>query len=162
MVTRLHPIVVGGLLVGVLDILAAFVVRDAFGGVRPVGVLQGIASGMLGPAAFRGGAATAALGLLLHFLIAFIATAVYYVASRRWRILVERAVVCGLAYGVIVHVVMNQVVLPLSRVTFRTPPWSFVAAMILVHLSCVGLPISLTISRAERRRVAQAGLGART
>ena len=65
--------------------------------------------------------------------------------------------VCGLAYGVIVHVVMNQVVLPLSRVTFRTPPWSFVAAMILVHVLCVGLPISLTISRAERRRVAPAG-----
>jgi hypothetical protein len=34
------------LLVGVLDIVAAFVVRNAFGGVRPVAVLQGIASGM--------------------------------------------------------------------------------------------------------------------
>lgn len=162
MVTRLHPIVVAGLLVGVLDILAAFVVRDAFGGVRPVAVLQGIASGIVGPAAFRGGAATAALGLLLHFLIAFIATAVYYVASRRWRVLVERAVICGLAYGFLVHIVMNQVVLPLSRVAFRPPPWSFVAAMILVHMLCVGLPISLTIRRAERRRVAPAGVSART
>jgi hypothetical protein len=162
MITRLHPILLGGLLVGVLDILAAFVVRDAFGGVRPAAVLQGIASGMLGPAAFRGGAATAALGLLLHFLIAFVATAVYYAASRRWRVLVERAVICGLAYGMLVHIVMNQVVLPLSRVPFRPPPWPFVAAMILVHMFCVGLPISLTIRRAERRRVAPAAASART
>lgn len=162
MIARLHPIVLGGVLVGVLDILAAFLVRDAFGGVRPVAVLQGIASGMMGPAAFRGGAVTAALGLLLHFLIAFIATAVYYVASRRWRVLVERAVICGLAYGILVHIVMNQVVLPLSRVAFRTPPWSFVAAMLLVHMLCVGLPISVTIKLTERRRVLPPRLSVRT
>lgn len=162
MIMRLHPIVLGGVLVGVLDIVAAFVVRNAFSGVRPLVVLQGIASGMMGPAAFRGGAATASLGLLLHFLIAFVATAVYYVASRRWRVLVERAVICGLAYGILVHIVMNQVVLPLSRVTFRPPPWSFVAAMLLVHMWCVGLPISLTIRRTERRRVLPADLSART
>lgn len=148
---RDHPIVLAGAIVGVLDILAAFGVRAAFtGSARPMLVLQGIASGLLGPAAFRGGVTTAALGLLLHFFIAFVVAAVYYALSRRWRVLVRRAVLCGVVYGVLVHTVMNQVVLPLSRVPLRTPPLSFTATMILVHMVLVGLPVALTVKWADR------------
>jgi hypothetical protein len=147
-----HPVIVGGIAAGILDILAAFAFRGAFGGVPPGRVLQGIASGLLGPAAFQGGAATAALGLGLHFFIAFVAAAVYYHASRVLPVLVRRAVLCGLAYGVAVHFVMNEVVLPLSRVNFRTPPWQFVAAMILIHMLCVGLPIALAVRRTTSAR----------
>lgn len=144
-----HPVVVGGVAAGILDILAAFAFRAAYG-VSPVRVLQGIASGLLGPAAFQGGASTALLGLALHFLIAFVAAAVYYAASRVLPVLVERAVLCGLAYGVAVHLFMNQVVLPLSRVNFRTPPWQFVAVMIVIHMLFVGLPIALAVRRGSR------------
>ena len=56
--------------------------------------------------------------------------------------------VCGLAYGVIVHAFMNVVVLPLSRVNFRTPPWQFVAVMVAIHMLFVGLPIALAVKRA--------------
>ena len=62
----------GALTVGVLDILDAFVF---FGirGVPPLRILQAVASGLVGPAAAAdGGLATAALGLLLHFLIALV------------------------------------------------------------------------------------------
>jgi hypothetical protein len=144
-----HTVVVGGIAVGILDILAAFALRGAFGA-PPVRVLQGIASGLLGPSAFQGGAATALLGLGLHFVIAFAAAAVYYGASRSLPILVRRAVPCGLAYGVLVHVFMNQIVLPMSRVNFRTPPWQFVAGMILIHMLFVGLPIALAVRRGSR------------
>ena len=146
-----HPVIVGGTAAGVLDILAAFAFRGAFG-VGPVRVLQGIASGLLGPAAFQGGAATAFVGLALHFVIAFAVAAVYYAASRALPVLAHRAVLCGLAYGVVVHVIMNQVVLPLSRVNFRTPPWSFVASMVVIHMLFVGLPIALAVRRASRIR----------
>lgn len=146
-----HPVIVGGVAAGVLDILAAFAFRGLVGGVSPVRVLQGIASGLLGPAAFQGGAATAGLGLALHFLIAFMCAAVYYGASRILPVLVRRAVVCGLAYGIVVHLVMNEIVLPLSRVNFRTPPWQFVAGMIVIHMLFVGLPIALAVRRASRR-----------
>lgn len=147
---RIHPIVIGGLAVGVLDILAAFAVRAAFTGTwRPMLLLQGIASGLLGPSAFRGGVKTAALGLLLHFFIAFVAAGVYYVASRRLSLLVRRPIVSGLTYGVIVYVVMNQVVLPLSRVAPRTPRPSVAATLILVHMLFVGLPIALAAWWAE-------------
>ena len=49
-----HPVVLGGAAAGVLDIAAAFALRGAFG-VPPVRVLQGIASGLLGPPASQGG-----------------------------------------------------------------------------------------------------------
>ena len=120
------------------------------GGVQPTRVLQGIASGLLGPAAFQGGLRTAALGLALHFVIAFVCAAVYYAASRVLPVLAQRAVVCGMLYGVAVHLFMNQIVLPLSRVNFRTPPWQFVAVMIVIHMLFVGLPIALAVRRAAR------------
>src|SRR5471030_331245 len=80
-------IFLGGLIAGTLDILAAFLNLHRVG-VAPERVLQGIASGLLGRSSFRGGMATAALGLFCHFLIAFGAAAVYYAVSRRLRVLV--------------------------------------------------------------------------
>ena len=147
-----HPIVTAGVIVGILDILAAFVVRYAFGRVGPQRVLQGIASGLLGPAAFTGGVPTAVLGMLLHFVIAFGAAAVYFWASRVWRFLIDQPVVWGVLYGVAVHTVMNQIVLPLSRLPRgpRTPPLSFTLTMIAVHIFFVGLPIALTVARHAR------------
>jgi hypothetical protein len=139
---RRHPIVTGGAIAGTLDILAAFTMQLA-NGVAPVRVLQAIASGALGRDAFSGGNATALLGLVLHFTIAFGAATVYYTASRFWSFLRRHAVVAGLAYGVVVYLVMQYVVLPLSRVNFRPAPWRTVAILVVVHMFCVGLPIAL-------------------
>lgn len=77
-------IVWAGTLCGVLDITAAIVVYGMFG-LRPMPLLQGIAKGLTGPSAYQGGWATAALGLVLHFVIAFGAATVYYLASRKLR-----------------------------------------------------------------------------
>ena len=60
----------GGLLCGVLDIAYALALYGMLG-IRPVRLLQGIASGIMGPSAFTYGLGTAAYGLLLHFVIAF-------------------------------------------------------------------------------------------
>ena len=149
-----HPIFVGGVAVGILDILAAFVVRYAFTRTPPQRVLQGIASGLIGPDAFSGGSGTAFVGLMLHFVIAFGAAAAYYVVSRNWRALVDHPVLSGLAYGVVVHFVMNSVVLPLSRFPLgpRTPPFNFTLTMIAVHMLFVGLPIALAVAWDNRRR----------
>jgi hypothetical protein len=135
-----RAILLGGTLAGVLDILAAFLM--SWPRVSPLRVLQYIASGALGPAAFRGGAATAAAGLAFHFVIAFGAAAAYVAASRRWPLLLARPVACGIAYGVVVYAVMQLVVLPLSRVNRGTPTWSSMATMIAIHIVCVGLPIA--------------------
>ncbi len=137
----------GGLIAGTLDICAAFV-SSGLRGVSPTRVLQSVASGLLGKDAFAGGFATAALGLILHFFIATTATAVYYAASRKLKVLVDQPIVCGLAYGIPVYLVMTFVVLPLSAVPFRVPhALSHVVTALLILMFCVGLPIALIVRR---------------
>ena len=138
-----------GFACGVLDITAAFVVYGFFGA-KPVPLLQGIASGLLGPKAFDGGLATALLGLLCHFLIAFGAATVYFVASRGLRVLVDQAVVFGALYGVAVYFFMNRIVLPLSAVATRPFSMKFMIIGVVIHIFCVGLPISLSVRRFSR------------
>jgi hypothetical protein len=157
--SQAHPVIIAGVLVGILDILAAFVVRYWLTRASPVRVLQGIASGLLGAAAFTGGAATAVLGMFLHFVIAFAVAGVYYATSRRWRFLVQHPIFSGIVYGVAVHWVMNTIVLPLSRLPMgpRTPPFSFTLIMIVVHMLFVGLPIALTVTRSSRAQAFRRG-----
>ena len=146
---RRHPVVLAGLLVGLLDILAAFGLNGAYG-VSPLRVLQAIASGVLGPSAFTLGFASAALGVGLHLVIALGAAGVYYAASRHVSLLVDRAILCGALYGIAVHTVMDQIVLPLSRVNFREQPWHLVLGTMTVHVLFVGLPIALVVRHAAR------------
>jgi uncharacterized membrane protein YagU involved in acid resistance len=116
--------------------------------VPPTRIFQSVAAGLLGEASFRGGAATAALGLLLHFLIACTMAAAYYLAARRWPLLARRPVPFGLAYGLLLYVVMNLVVVPLSAASpgSRDPVW--VALTVAVHAVFVGVPIAWFASRA--------------
>lgn len=142
----MRAILFGGLAAGTLDILAAFLVYG-LRGASPVRIMQSIAGGLYGQATFRGGAATAVLGLALHFFIATSAAAVFYAASRKMRVLVDRPVLAGVLYGVAVWIVMNYVVIPLSAIG-RWPTLNGLAAVIiLVHMVCVGLPIALIVRR---------------
>src|SRR5262249_15968424 len=80
------------------------------------------ASGLLGKAAYDGGAATALLGLAVHFLIAFAAATVFVLASERLPALRRAAVGWGLAFGVAVFALMSFLVLPLSTIRASLPP----------------------------------------
>lgn len=145
-----HPIFWGGLIAGTLDIVAACATAWWRGGTSPVRVLQFVASGVLGSLSFTGGAKTAALGLALHFLIATVATAVFYFASRKWFFLVEQPITAGLLYGVAVYQFMNFVILPLSAVSQRPATVSGRIIGLLVIMFCIGLPIALIVRRFSR------------
>lgn len=140
----------GGLICGVLDITAAFLVYGMFGA-QPIPLLQGIAAGLLGPRAFDGGLATAVLGLLCHFLIAFSAATVYYGISRVLPFVLQYAIAAGALYGVIVYFFMNRVVVPLSAA--RKFPFSLKMMLIgvTIHIFCVGLPIAIVARRFSTR-----------
>jgi len=138
-----------GLACGVLDITAALVVYGYLGA-KPMPLLQGIASGLLGPKAFDGGLATALLGLLCHFLIAFGAATVYFVASRAIPFLIQTAVISGALYGVAVYFFMNRIVLPLSAAAKRPFSLKLMIIGVVIHVLCVGLPISLSVRRFSR------------
>jgi hypothetical protein len=137
-----YALVAGGFACGVLDITAALVVYGFFG-LKPMRLLQGIASGLLGSKAFEGSLATALLGLVCHFVIAFGAAAVFVVASRAYPFLVQHAVVSGVLYGVAVYFFMNRVVLPLSAAAHRAFSLKLMIVGVVIHIFCVGLPISL-------------------
>ncbi len=136
-----RAVLTGGTIAGALDLLDAFAFYIPRGATA-IRIPQSIASGLLGPAAFDGGAATAALGTLLHFFIACSAAAVYYAASRRLPVLTRKWVPCGLAFGLCVFFFMRQIVLPLSLV--RHSPFFLPAFLngIAIHTLGIGLPIA--------------------
>jgi hypothetical protein len=155
----LRTITIATVLVGVLDILAAFAVSAARGG-QPLRVLQAIASGIFGPAAFRGGMPMAAAGLALHFVIALGVAAVYYGLSRRWPVLIQHPIWSGCVYGIAVRQFMNMVVVPLSRANFKAPSWDSVVIMIVIHMLFVGLPVALVVRADALRNRSAAGQAA--
>jgi uncharacterized membrane protein YagU involved in acid resistance len=145
--TPARAVLLGTLTVGVLDILDAFVFFGVRNGVSPVRILHSIAAGLLGREAARGGGlATAALGLVLHFFIAFVVVAVYVYASRKLPILARQPLLFGALYGLAVYGVMNYVVLPLSAAggaAASTPPWPVLVNGLLIHMLGVGIPSAL-------------------
>ncbi len=138
-----------GFACGVLDITAALIVYGYLG-LKPMRLLQGIASGLLGPKALDGGLVTALLGLLCHFVIAYGAATVFFVASRAIRPLIEHAVVFGALYGVAVYFFMNRIVVPLSAAAKRPFSMKMMIIGVVIHIFCVGLPISLSVRRFSR------------
>lgn len=142
-----RAVLYGGLVAGVMD-LAYAIIANGLRGIEPVRIMQSISSGLLGSAAYEQGAASASLGVLLHFLMMFIICAIYYGASRRIFLLVRKPVVMGLLYGVVVYVVMYYVVLPLSAFPHPlTVTPSSIAIGSAPMLFCVGIPIALIVRR---------------
>jgi uncharacterized membrane protein YagU involved in acid resistance len=146
---RSKAIASAGAICGIMDITAALVVYGTMGA-KPLRLLQGIAGGVLGPDTYKGGLATALLGLALHFVIAFGAATVFYIASRRIRFLLDQAALSGVLYGIAVYFFMQRIVIPLSRA--RRNPFSlkFMIVGIIIHIFCVGLPIAFSIRKHAR------------
>ncbi len=137
-------IFVGGLIVGTLDLIYAIVVYSPR---KPILIGQTIAGGLLGAKSYAEGMSSATLGVFLHFFIALSAAAVYYLASRKLKFLVSRAVLCGLVYGALVYFFMHLVVLPLSALPKGHTPLGYQLAEFIEHWFCVGLPIALSVRR---------------
>lgn len=145
-----QPIFLGGLIAGTLDLTAACVYSWLRASVSPIRVFQFIASGVLGTESFTGGAKTAVLGVALHFLIATVATTVFYFASRAWFFLIEHPIVSGMLYGIPVYAFMNFVVLPVSQIQQRPQPMTARLINLVILMFCIGLPIALIVRRYAR------------
>jgi hypothetical protein len=136
-----------GLIAGVMDITAAILTWRIKASVPPIRVLQSVASGWMGKDAFRGGWPAAILGLAFHFLIAFTAATVFYLASRKIGFLLNSVYAAGALYGVAVYGFMYWVVMPLSNVRRGAFSWEVTITAIITHIVCVGLPIALTMRK---------------
>lgn len=148
-----------GLIAGTLDI-GENLIFNAFRHITPAMVFQYIASGLTGPWAFHAGSASILLGVAIHYTIAMAWTALFYLASRRMTVLVRRPVISGLAYGALVYLIMNFVVLPLTRVP-RAPAAMTLASRVsgvLALLFCIGLTVAL-LTRRDCEAWQRAGAG---
>ena len=135
-----------GLFAGALDLTQAFV---GFGllGAPPYRILQHIAGGLVGVRSYQMGWPSAALGLAVHFTIAFTAAIVYFGLSRKIQVLNQHSILSGLLYGEAVFLFMYFVVIPLSALG----PAQFNVATYITgpigHPLLVGLPIALSVRR---------------
>lgn len=135
------------LFAGMCDLTAACI-HASFLGAGPVRVFHAVAAGLVGrEAALAGGAQTALLGILMHFVIAFGAAGTYLGVSRFWRFLMDRPFIAGPLYGIAVYWFMQLVVIPLSAIVPRSPQLKNQLIGIGIHIVCVGLPIAWSVAR---------------
>src|SRR5690606_11647916 len=151
-------LLIGTLIAGSLDLTYAFTRAWLQWEVTPERVLQVIASGLQGRAAFEGGLASAALGASAHYLIMLgIAFGAAVLGGRRIAT-PRRAVVGGLLYGVLVFLVMTYVVVPLSRAPLKTPTSLLeVLPDLAAHMLLIGVTLMLAARRALARTWSGAG-----
>jgi hypothetical protein len=134
----LKAIALIGLVAGTLDIIAATVAAQ----LNPITILQYIASAAFGREAFSGGLGMAFWGLFFHYLIAYSWTILYFLIYPKFAFLSRHPILSGLAYGIVVWIIMNRVVVPLSQINQR--PFDLVNAMkgMAILMVMIGLPIS--------------------
>ncbi len=142
-----------GLIAGTLDI-GENLIFNSFRGVTPSMVFHYIAAGLIGAqASARLGMEAFALGVCIHYAIALTWTAIYFLASYKVVALIRWPVVCGILYGGLVYIIMNFVVLPLTRVPHSRAPMTPASRVsgVLALLFCIGLTVAL-LTRRERAK----------
>ncbi len=136
-------ITVAGLVAGTLDILAAILVYSVIQqATTPTLILQFIASGIFGKAAFAGGWTMAFYGLIFHFFIALSFATAYFLAFPYFSFFKTRKMLAGLVYGLFVWMIMNMTVLPLVFQRMPAFQWEGAITGIVILMLCVGLPVS--------------------
>lgn len=143
----IRKLLLATLLVGGLDLLAAFADYYVATGKSPEGVLKYIASGVFGKPAFTGGNQMLLWGVLFHYGIAFLFTGFFFMLYPRVPFMQKNTVVTGIIYGIFIWLVMNVIVIPLSAVPARPfdMPGAVKGAAILIGM--MGLPLSLMAKR---------------
>lgn len=146
----LRPILLGTLVAGTLDILAA-VLLTLYYGRDPATMLRYVASGPF-PNAPDWEMAGAVLGLAVHFTLMAIMAAAYVAVAAKRPALLAKPVQWGVIYGLITYVAMNLIVVPL-RWPDRFPPSPVsVGTQLFCHIVLVGIPIALIAARHLKSR----------
>lgn len=137
-----------GLIVGTFDITAACIQFYAKTGRDPMIVMKYVASGVFGKEAMTGGTGMIMAGLLFHYLIATCWAFLFFRLYAGIPALSKNRPVTGILYGIFVSLIMQGVVVPLSRV--NRPPFTITGSVTaaLIIIVCVGIPLAYLASRA--------------
>lgn len=148
-----RAILAGGLIAGTIDIGVAALINHF----SPAVILHAIASGVLGKASFVDGAPAAWLGLGLQWAMSLLIAAIFVAAAARTAWLRQRWLPAGLAYGVVIYVAMNYVVVPLSAAPFKAPATPTLIVANLLGMLLFGLIVAFFARRAGAGAVQLAG-----
>jgi hypothetical protein len=142
-------VLIAWLTVGTLDITAATIQFLINGGKDPLVIFTYISSAIVGPEAYKiGPPSMTILGLILHYLIAFVWTVIFFMAYPKIPILAKNRVLTGIAYGYIMQVCMTFIVVGLiSRIPSR--PFNPTGFLMSGAILCVaiGIPLSFMAYR---------------
>jgi hypothetical protein len=147
------PILTAVLVAGTLDILGAFTQFYVMRKMNPAPVvLKYIASGVFGPEAMTGGYGMMLIGLLFHYLIVLGCVLAFYWLYPRVNIMRFNKWITAVVYGLLVWVVTNRIIVPLSLV--RRGPFNLNNALIamLILIVMIGIPITFIIGNYFDRR----------
>jgi hypothetical protein len=141
-------VLITGIIAGLADIMGATISFMMSGGSNPVRILQYIASGVYGKAAFDGGTGMAILGFLFHMFNAMAFTLFFFIIYPTLRKISENPYVWIVVYGAAVWTVMNKIVVPLSNVTrLGTPTLRGMAIQMGILIICIGIPVVIGARR---------------
>lgn len=140
---------ISGFIAGCLDAIAAIILFAHPANLHKIaGVFRYIASGLLGHIAFSSSFIYPLLGLILHFLIAIIWSAVYLCIL--FRVFKSGSVWAKIIlFASLIWVIMNGFVIPLCGLnSAHYDGWSVMKSF-LVLLICVSLPVCLITEKRE-------------
>ena len=134
-------ILMTGLLAATLDITAACFSYWLNTHKNPLWVLQFVASAVFGKKAFTEGSSMMIMGLLFHYFIALSFTTAFFLLYPHIPFLSKNFWITALLTGIVVWMIMNLVVVPLSKahIPIKTVP-AIRAALILVV--AIGFPLT--------------------
>jgi hypothetical protein len=135
-------LLLGGYTAAVLDLSVAMAYWTPRG-LAASRIPQGIASWLLGPAAFYGGMLTAVLGVLLYGQLLWGVATLYDALARRHPLLWRRPLVCGAVYGIAAYVAIFHLLVPVltGMRPVAAPLWT--ATCLLAYATVVGIPCAL-------------------
>lgn len=147
MLKKTKLIIKATLVAGTLDILAGFISYFLQTGKNPLNILTYIASGLFGDIANESGDLMFVIGLLLHFLIAFIFALLFSKIYNYLRIWFGNDFIIAIAFGISVWLMMNLIVLPISATAPIPFSWTGALLNCAILIICIGMPLSFLFSK---------------
>ncbi|MEO6630655.1 MAG: hypothetical protein ABIN13_02995 [Mucilaginibacter sp.] len=129
-----------GMVTGTLDAILALLINFK---VPAAIIFKFIASGIFGAAAFSIGTSAIFYGILIHYCIAFVWAIIFFLLYPKLIALVKYRVVLIIATGLVIWLVMNIAVLPLTSIHSQPFKLKGVLENMAALIIAFGLPVTM-------------------
>lgn len=115
----------------------------------PLEVLQWDASNVLGNAAYAQGFGSAAVGVVMHYLVSLVWATLYVLLFAKQRIVDMHPLINGALFGVIVWFIMTFIILSIGVGTHIEVNALSILTGIFANVVCFGMPLAYVVRRLE-------------